>query len=581
MARPPGVPSQETSYATPSDPGDLPRLTGWLSPAVNAVARLHWQIRHKLLAGFLAGAVLLIAMGGLSLVVLERMNDHRLEFELAQRKAEIAQEMLYQVTAQSHYRAMTLLLNEKSSVRIRDPNVELRDPAHYVVELAKAKKRFATLLTAIEAADPQDKQVFDKLQSRNKRYEEVGQQVTALYRQGDLVKAKEIHIRSEHKWSHRLEDELNNLVRDAEGEMRVAGRDFESSHRFLESTVIAVSGFSVLAAMTLGFVFSWSILRPVRKVQGALVELSNGDFPEPVSVPNRDELGSLTRDLNATSDRLQTLFANERELAAELGETNQSLVRAGEAKSRFLANVSHELRTPMNAVLGFTEALLAGVDGPINDEQRRSLEWVRRGGGDLLNLINELLDLSRIEAGKLTLQPEPFRPVDLLEVLMAQHRSLAAQKGLGLSYDASTAPAEVVQDPQRVRQILSNLLGNAVRLTDEGEVSVVMSGESDDGLSVLVRDTGPGIPQREREAIFEDFYQAHGSGNGTGLGLAISRRLARAMGGDVTVVSEVGVGSTFRLWVPRAIRSQAETDTRTGTEEDTSGGVVGQAGAST
>ena len=234
-------------------------------------------------------------------------------------------------------------------------------------------------------------------------------------------------------------------------------------------------------------------------------------------------------------------------LADKLVETNRSLEQASEAKSRFLASVSHELRTPMNAILGFTDALLAGVDGPLNPEQQASLQWVQQGGRDLLELINEILDLSRIEAGKLVLEPEAFDPQELVESVVAQHRSLAVQSGIQLTRRDADPPTEVVLDRQRVRQIIVNLVGNAIKFTGDGEV-VVETGSSDDGsLRVTVTDSGPGIATEEQERIFEEFAQAGTTSAGTGLGLAISRRLARAMGGDITVQSEPGHGSTFNV----------------------------------
>jgi CheY-like chemotaxis protein len=226
------------------------------------------------------------------------------------------------------------------------------------------------------------------------------------------------------------------------------------------------------------------------------------------------------------------------------------LARVSEAKSQFLASVSHELRTPMSAILGFTDLLLAGVDGPLNDEQRASLEWVKRGGQDLLGLINEILDLSKIEAGKLILDPAPFDPRELLESVVAQHRSLAAQKHIRFTWHDVDTPSEVVLDRQRVRQILVNLIGNALKFTLEGAVIVETGGVADATLRVTVRDTGPGIPLDQHEAIFDEFRQLEGTAVGTGLGLSISRRLARAMGGDIAVESQLGQGSVFHLSLP-------------------------------
>jgi len=239
---------------------------------------------------------------------------------------------------------------------------------------------------------------------------------------------------------------------------------------------------------------------------------------------------------------------------AQLIETNKQLAHASAAKSSFLASVSHELRTPMNAILGFTDALLAGVDGPLNDEQRASLGWVQRGGQDLLGLINEILDLSKIEAGKLVITPEPFDPRELLETIVAQHRSLAAAKSIRLSWRDAGLPAEIVLDRQRTRQILVNLCGNALKFTEAGEVEIVGSGAPGGRVRFEVRDTGPGIPADQIEAIFEEFRQVEGTVGGTGLGLPISRRLARLMGGDLSLTTELGQGSTFTILLPADIR---------------------------
>jgi signal transduction histidine kinase/CheY-like chemotaxis protein len=294
-------------------------------------------------------------------------------------------------------------------------------------------------------------------------------------------------------------------------------------------------------------------------MERALVGITAGDLAQDVQVPNRDELGRLATHLNVTSARLAESFEEQRGLTERLRATNESLARASEAKSRFLASVSHELRTPMNAILGFTDALLAGVDGPLNDDQRASLEWVQRGGRDLLGLINEILDLSKIEAGKLTLDARPFDPRELVESVVAQHRSLAAQKGIRLTWRDDGAPAEVVLDRQRVQQILVNLIGNALKFTESGEVVVETDGAAERSLHVAVRDTGPGIAADKFESIFEEFARVDGDSPGTGLGLAICRRLARVMGGDVTLESEVGRGSIFHLTLPLDSRMTSPT----------------------
>ena len=247
------------------------------------------------------------------------------------------------------------------------------------------------------------------------------------------------------------------------------------------------------------------------------------------------------------------LITELRTLADRLQLTNSELEHASQAKSDFLASMSHELRTPLNAILGFTDALLAGVDGPLNDEQRASLVWVQRGGRDLLALINDVLDLSKIEAGKLVINPQPFSPRELVEAVCGQHRRLADEKGIKFAWEDQGAPGEVILDRQRTQQILVNLLGNAVKFTDDGEVNVALSPAGRDRIKIAVRDTGPGIRPEDRELLFQEFRQvgvASRKSGGTGLGLAISRRLARMMGGDISLRSRPGKGSTFVVTLP-------------------------------
>jgi signal transduction histidine kinase/CheY-like chemotaxis protein len=512
----------------------LPRFTGWLRPVVDAIARIKASVHRKLLFGFLAGALLLVAMAILSLVVIGRMNERVSDLNRLHEKTSRAQQMLYAVTAQSHYRAMALLTQDDK----------------FNTQIADAKTTFARLLDEMASADPADTELLQRLRTNNDSYTAASDRVLALYVSNDLPGARELHLAEEHPVSHLLEADLRALIGSADQQIDQAQAAFESDRALLTTAVIGFSAVSVAVALFLGFVLSWAFIFPIRKMERALAGITAGDLSERVEVPNRDEFGKLARDLNQTSERLAQSFEEQRELTSQLEETNASLARASEAKSRFLASVSHELRTPMNAILGFTDALLGGVDGKLNSDQRTSLGWVQRGGRDLLGLINEILDLSKIEAGKLTIDPQPFDPRELVESVVAQYRSMAAQKSIRLEWHDADAPSEVVLDRQRVRQILVNLLGNALKFTSAGEVEVETAGRAESVFRVAVRDTGPGIAADQHEAIFEEFQRAEGDEAGTGLGLAISRRLARVMGGDVTLESEPGRGSVFFLTLP-------------------------------
>ena len=522
-----------------ADP-QLPRFTRWARPVVDAVARINASVHLKLLFGFLAGALLLIGMAVLSLVVIDRMDARMQQLDALREKSSRAQQALYSVTAQSHYRAMALLTGDDQ----------------YNGQIAEAKAWFSELMDAMEAADPDEAAFFAEVREVDRGYGASSDEVLALYQAGDIEAATALHINEEHAASHVLEAQMRTLIDSAVGEAAAARAAFDGDRTLLAWIVVAFSAAAVAIAMGLGFALSWAFILPLRKVGGALRAITNEDFSQRVDVPNRDELGILSRDLNATTERLAQLFDDHRALTDRLSATNVSLARASKAKSQFLASVSHELRTPMNAILGFTDALLAGVDGPVNEEQKKSLGWVQRGGRDLLGLINEILDLSRIESGKLTIDPEPFDPRDLIDSVVAQHRSLAAQKGVELQWEDVDTPTEVMLDRQRVRQILVNLIGNALKFTEAGKVTAVSAGAAEGHLRVSIRDTGPGIAAEQHETIFEEFGRGGGDVPGTGLGLAISRRLARAMRGDVTLESELGQGATFHVTLPLDCRAE-------------------------
>ncbi len=240
-----------------------------------------------------------------------------------------------------------------------------------------------------------------------------------------------------------------------------------------------------------------------------------------------------------------------REAALEASLANQS-------KSQFLANMSHEIRTPMNAVLGLTELVL---DSKLSGEQRNHLSIVRDSAHLLIRLLNDILDFSKIEAGKLDLECIPFSPVERVEMVVKTLAVHAARKGLSLSFKADPeVPDQLLGDPVRLEQILFNLIGNAVKFTEKGEVMVSLDWESDseekNQLGVSVRDTGIGISEEKRKLVFEAFTQADGSTSrlygGTGLGLAIVSRLVRMLNGRIKLESALGQGSTFRFSIPCA-----------------------------
>jgi signal transduction histidine kinase len=245
------------------------------------------------------------------------------------------------------------------------------------------------------------------------------------------------------------------------------------------------------------------------------------------------------------------LHMRTRQQARKMEEQAVKLEQAMTERSRFFASMSHELRTPINAVIGYNQLLQLGSFGEMTEAQSKAVDSVGRSAQHLLELINDVLDISKIEAGKLEVVLDPVDLRLLVRDTVTSVQLQAEQKGLALELNLQEVPL-AISDSARVRQILLNLLSNAVKFTTEGSVTVDLR-EADDGFILAVTDTGHGIAPEDIERVFEEFEQTHRgrSRGGTGLGLAISRRLALLLGGTLEVVSTVGVGTTFTLTLPR------------------------------
>ncbi|MCW5745717.1 MAG: GAF domain-containing protein [Alphaproteobacteria bacterium] len=248
-------------------------------------------------------------------------------------------------------------------------------------------------------------------------------------------------------------------------------------------------------------------------------------------------------------------------LFTEIQDKSRQLELASQHKSQFLANMSHELRTPLNAVLGYAELLLDGIYGELPDKARGVLERVQSNGKHLLGLINDVLDLSKIEAGQLRLSLEPYALAGVVHTVVAATESLANAKGLALKSAVAENLPVGLGDERRLAQVLLNLVGNAIKFTDRGGVEIVATAH-DGRFDIAVIDTGPGIAPADQARIFEEFQQVDNTSTrkkgGTGLGLAISRRIVALHGGAITVDSEVGRGSTFRVTLPVRVERQQE-----------------------
>jgi len=256
-----------------------------------------------------------------------------------------------------------------------------------------------------------------------------------------------------------------------------------------------------------------------------------------------------------------------RDATYDLVKANEELQEANRLKTQFLARISHELRSPLNAIIGYTDMNLAGYYGSLNDAQQDALERVQRNSRQLLALINDVLDLSRIEAGQLELQQNVISPKALVHSVVATVEPQAQEKGLTVSYEvAPDLPPALMGDEVRLNQVLLNLLDNAVKFTSQGSIHVSAQTGAGDTWTLQVRDTGRGISEREMMQVFEEFRQGEAAYSqelrGAGLGLAIVRRLVEAMGGTISVQSRLGVGSTFIVTLPLESAPQPTEEAR-------------------
>ena len=340
-------------------------------------------------------------------------------------------------------------------------------------------------------------------------------------------------------------------------------RDLAWNNAVLLSTAIITASLAMLAAST---IVRYVIVKPVLHLKDVSETVARGSLDQRADIRTGDDFEELSHSFNRMLRHLMTVQVELQELnkgyeskVDELAQVNLRLYEMNNLKNEFLATMSHELRTPLNSILGFSDVLLNSPN--LNDKQRRYVGHIQSSGKHLLNLINDVLDLAKIESGKMELRLVEFSIADLIERMVGSMIPLAEKKNIDLQHEVDARLPVLQQDSGKIQQILNNLLSNAIKFTPEGgrvRVRAMLRGE--DQLQIEVEDTGVGIPLEEQEKIFEKFRQGKalpGQQNpltreyeGTGLGLSIIRELTKLLSGEVSLQSEFGKGSTFTVIVP-------------------------------
>jgi signal transduction histidine kinase/DNA-binding response OmpR family regulator len=482
------------------------------------VARAPVPIHRKLVLAFGAVVALLLAVGGIGIHELGRANHRAEQLASLQGKVSIYRQLENDTTTKLYGGASALF----------DPDPESLDAA-----LRQLQQSYD--FSRLQFAARDDRVLLGRIETTYRQFVTVMEEGFAFVRQGRLAEGQELQRTKAKPLADQLERLTNQLVNQAESEIATLVSSTEASYRDSRRLFVGVAAGGIGLALLLGFAISWSIIGPVSQMGQRFDELASGDFSRHVEVANRDELGALAGNLNHMSD--------------ELGRLCRDLEAASRHKSEFLASMSHELRTPLNAIIGFSEVLRDEMFGPLNERQADYLNDILTSGRHLLSLINDILDLSKIEAGKMELDLSTFSLPAVLESGLTMIRERATNHGISLWLDVAPAVGEVTADERKVKQVVFNLLSNAVKFTPDGGHIELSARCSSGEVEVAVRDTGIGIPPEDQQRVFEEFQQA-GRREGSGLGLTLCRNFVELHGGQIRVTSEVGVGSTFAFTLP-------------------------------
>jgi signal transduction histidine kinase len=512
------------------------------NPLVRAVGRLPAKVHTKLLIAFLATALLVVAVGLLGLRVLGRSNDRVETIGALQSRAFVYGQLHSDA---SHVR---LLLAENVAGGFHalnnpgTPSPSSRGVMAVDQAVASAVARIAPATTADRLGfvpPAEDVGILRRIRRTSRQLKAVMQAIVASDKRGPTVNYQILLRHRAEQLAINLKELASELTNAATAKTNALIAENASAYASSRNLFIGVAAGAIVLALLLGFILSWSLIGPIQRINSRLAAIASGDFSRHVDVANRDELGALAANVNRMNDELSRLYG--------------ALETASRHKSEFLANMSHELRTPLNAIIGFSQVMRERMVGDLTPKQEEYLDDVISSGNHLLSLINEVLDLSKVEAGQVEVEIAPFSLGQALERGVAMVRERARKDGVQVTLAADLEVDVVKGDERRIRQVIFNLLSNAVKFTPAGGKVEVASARFDGEVQVSVLDTGPGIAPEDRERIFEEFQQTDvgtAQREGTGLGLALSKRLIELHGGRIWVESELGEGSTFTFAIP-------------------------------
>jgi signal transduction histidine kinase len=394
---------------------------------------------------------------------------------------------------------------------------------------------------------PEDAKLLLDLHDMELQFEAFENQIKRLKEQHLDRAAQELLVIAGKPLLDRWVNQLDTLVARQEHHVQLEHQGVIETEKQIFTVLAGVSATAIPLAFFLGALALWRLLRPLAELEAASRAIAAGQLDVRVTTHRDDEFGAVGSAFNTMADQVQTSLG-------ELTAANQELVRVDAYKDEFLSMVSHELRTPLSFIKGFAGVLAGELAGPLNIEQGDYVKNIQTGADRMLYLVNDLLDLATIQAGKLKLHPEPMPVGPVIAEVLASMRPLADEKGLELT-DLGADDLVLPLDRPRVIQVLTNLVANAIKFTPAGGRVVVKAGVVGERVRIEVCDTGQGIPAAEMLKLFQRFSQIDMSvtrrSGGTGLGLSICKALVEAHGGVIGAQSEPDRGSTFWFELPR------------------------------
>ena len=493
-----------------------------LNAVVSALAHLPVPIHTKFLSVLGVLAALLIALGVIGLVVLGQANARGERVVELERRTAAYRDLRLETKTQL-YAVVTALAS---------PDAKTIDKAERQLTLTGYS------IDRVEFVGSEEADLVAQVATVHAQFAAATANTFALLRQGRVAEAQRAKAADVDPTADRLDRLTDQLVNRAESEVAQGVQDSKDAYANSQIVVLAFAGTSLILALALGLGIALSIIRPLRVIGAHVERIASGDFSGHITVENRDELGALAANIDRMNDQLGRLY--------------EDLEAANRHKSEFLSNMSHELRTPLNAIIGFSEVLLERIFGDLNAKQADYLKDILSSGQHQLALVNDILDLSKVEAGHMELQLSSFSIKSVIDSGVAMLGERASRRGLSVEVDRDPSVDMIGADERKVKQVLFNLLSNAVKFTPEGGTISVRTRASADAIEISVSDTGVGIAPVDQARIFEAFGQAKAgkSQEGTGLGLTLSRRLVELHGGKLSVKSAVGMGSTFMFSLP-------------------------------